>query len=159
MVAAESTFELPLEEIHLRSVRKYADELDLRWWERLFLYLAFLPAVRIGFKYMHIPAPSAMKPDGTVEFVEQVEAFIDEDTANAACVNSTQGALIPRFAPERYSVKPLPLHVELPDGSVQYKLPRGKYQRRAFPEPVSTSQVAQIKRNLQSVLRSTATTQ
>lgn len=160
MVAAESTFEIPeQEEISLVSLRKYANELDLRWWERWYLYALFLPVVRFGFKRMHIPAPSAMRPDGSIEFIEQIEAHFDEREATAACKSEKCS----RFSPSRYSVKQLPFGVRLPDPSVQYKPHRNplsilpdRYRRRYFPEPLETRHLAQLGHELDKLSRTLA---
>ena len=163
MVAAETNFEIPEhDEISLVSLRKYANELDLLWYERWFLYFIYLPVVRFGFLKMHIASPSAIRPDGTVEFMEQVEAHLDEETAIEALRKNEPR--LSRFSPSRYSVKQIPLDVKLPDASVQYKAPKSRttlpdrYRRRSFAEPVSATQMRQVKRNMESVIKSAAVT-
>lgn len=164
MVAIESTFEIPeQDEISLVSLRKYANELDLRWWERWYLYAIWLPVVRFGFKRMHIAGPSAMRPDGTIEFIEQVGAYADEATAMAAHRNNPQS----RFSPDRYYAKPLPFGTPLPDESVQYKGHKAspgavipdRYRRRTFPVTVAPEhQMQEVKRNLEQTIKSLAAT-
>lgn len=156
MVAATSTFEIPPErdEITLVSLRKYANELDLRWWERLYLYFVWLPVVRFGFTHMHIAAPSAMAADGRIEFVEQVEVHIEESEAIAACKNDNHS----RFSPNRFSYKNLPIRVNLGDASVQYKghhLPKSvmpdRYRRRTFPAPVPLHQLKELQQTFKTI--------
>lgn len=156
MVAAQAQFELPeCDELHLVTLRKYASDLVLRWWERLFLHAVWLPVVRFGFKRMHIACPSAMKPDGTIEFLEEVGAYWEEEAAASACKDW------------RYGIKPFPVGITLPDSSVQYKghkTPKSimpdRYRRRSFPGVAlgTRIQVAELTETLQTISR-TATGQ
>lgn len=109
MVATEyRLFEIPdLEEVHLVSQRKYNLDEDRPWWEIAFFGWIWLPVVRFGFKWMHIAAPSAMEPDGTIVLIEQQGCFTDRASADACCRD------------EFYSVKVLPLDEEFPEQSVQ----------------------------------------
>lgn len=149
MVAAESQFEIPeRDEIKIVSLRKY--NLSLRWWEQLYRVLIWNPVVRFGFKHMHIACPSALKPDGTIEFFEEIGAYWDEGDAQAACRD------------ENYSIKPFPVNVTFPETSVQYKghkTPRSilpdRYRRRYFPGVVvgTATQAKELKETLKALSR------
>ncbi len=158
MVAAESRFEIPdVEEVKLVSQRKYNLDESRPWWEKVYFRLVWLPVVRFGFKRMHIAAPAAMKPDGTIELIEQQGVYLDEAVADAACEN------------EFWSVKPLPFNVELDKKSFQHKGHRyplsvmpDRYRRRTHPlttVPVKAIELAQqANKELDSLLEETRRT-
>lgn len=141
MVAAESRFEIPeQEEVTLVSQRKYNLDEDRPWWEKAYFRLIYLPVVRFGFKRMHIACPAAMKPDGTIELVEQQGVYTDPERAKAALKN------------EYYGTKQLPLDTPLPEKSSQYKghkyplsIMPDRYRRRTYPL------VAQSQRQLNDI--------
>lgn len=157
MVAAESTFEIPQEDAYLVSQRKYNLDPGRPWWERLYFKCVFLPVVRFGFKHMHVPAPSAMQPDGRIEIIEQAKLCLEEEAAERYC----------KARGEFWSWKPIPVDVDLPDGSVQYKAQRApgsilpdRYRRRSFPGIAlgTRTQVAELTATLETISR-TATGQ
>lgn len=154
MVAAESQFEIPeRDEIYIVSLRKYAARLHLSWYALLYLHLIWLPVVRFGFKRMGIACPSALRPDGSIEFFEEIGAYWNESEAKAACKD------------DNYSVKPFPLNITLPAESVQYKghvTPRSilpdRYRRRYFPGVVvgTATQAKELTETLKSLSRTAA---
>jgi hypothetical protein len=157
MVAIESAFEIPAtEDVYLVSQRKYNLDPSRPWRERVFFRYLFLPFVRFAFTHMHVPAIGAVEPDGTVVIIEQQRICTDRQAAEALC----------RSKDEFWSWKPLPLDVTLPDASVQHKGHRNplsivpdRYRRRTFPVATApTHQMAQVKRNLERIIKTAAAT-
>lgn len=155
MVAVESQFDIPLtDEIYLVSQRKYNLDENRPFWEIAFFRLIWLPVVRFGFKWMHVPAPSAMDSEGRVTLIEQAGAYSELAMAEARCEN------------EFFSVKCLPFDVDMPNLSVQYKGHRtplstmpDRYRRRTFPITIAPDhQMQEVKRNLEQTIKSLAAT-
>jgi hypothetical protein len=140
MVVAESQFQIPeTEEVTLVSQRKYNLDKECPWWEKLYFRLVFLPVVRFGFRWMHIAAPAAMRPDGTIELIEQMGVYSDPLRAASAVKN------------QYYCTKPLPFDVELDERSFQYKGHRyplsvmpDRYRRRTHPLTVVTNEAVEL---------------
>lgn len=169
MVAAESTFEIPVnEEIYLVSQRKYNLDPSRPWWQKVFFRCVFLPFLRFSFHRVKIGAPGAIEPCGQcnpcivggtcanpyIVIIEQQCVCTDPQHAEDACTG------------EFYSWKPLPLNTALPDESVQYKGQRNplsvlpdRYRRRTFPLTVTPDQhLQEVKRNLEQTIKSLAAT-
>lgn len=154
MVAAESSFKIP--EVILVSQRKYNLDENRPWWEKLYFRFVWMPVVRFGFKWMHIAGPAAMRPDGTIELIEQQGVYTDPLCAKSAMKN------------EFYCMKPLPLDTPLPETSFQYKGHRyplsimpDRYRRRTFPHTLVTQKsvelAQQVNKQLDSLLEVTRT--
>lgn len=97
------------------SVRLWRPGLDdqATWLENLWLTYVYRPFLRFSRRRFRIPAPAKMTkhPDGTetYEWFEDIGVHTEEGSARAALEG------------ELWQMKPLPLNVNLPEGSCQYQ--------------------------------------
>lgn len=113
-------YNIPVDEIFLRSRRKYNLDPDRPLWQRLFFRCVYLPVVRFAFNHADICAPCAMDAEGRVELIEQQGAYLERQAAEDGCES------------EYDCVRPLPLHYEIPKESVRYG--GHSYPRSVMPD-------------------------
>lgn len=134
---------MPVDEVFLRSRRKYNLDEGRPLWQKLFFRFVYLPVVRFAFNRANISAPCAMDAQGRIELIEIQGAYLEREVAEEQCED------------EYDCVRPFPLHYEIPKESTRYgghRYPRSlqpdRYRRRppqafvVYPQQMKQAQEA-----------------